>query len=377
MLHVEEVNSVTELADRRLVWDALLPQTRDATFFQSLAWLTVYWKHYGAEQRLRALFVYDGREPVGILPLVVRREPTKLGAVPVLTYPLHDWGSFFGPIGPNPTATLLAALKHIHATRRDWDLLELRWVDLAGGDQGRTAQAMEQVGYRAAQQPWAVTALADLGGTWDAYWADRGKKWRHNVCRLQRRLEEVGQIRHVRYRPAGSVYDDGDPRFDLYDASVEVARKSWQGSSTTGTTLSHASVAEFLRETHAAAAHAGAVDMNLLYLGDRPIAFVYNYFYNRRIYGLRMGYDPEFEQQGPGTVLQRLIIEDSFRRGDAHYDMGICYLEGKRPWQTKTGMSYRYSYFPPAVSRAQLLRLKRWVMEKIYGPDCVVCAKIG
>lgn len=378
MLRVEEINRLEDLADRRLVWQSLLLQTRHANFFQSLDWLLTFWRYYGDKLRLRALLVYDGREPVGIMPLAVVPEPTRLGTVRVLTYPLHEWGTFYGPIGPQPTATLLAALNHLRATPRDWDLLELRWIDLAGSDQGRTEQAMLQAGLRPQRQAWAQSAVVEFAGTtWDEYWKSRGKKWRHNVTRLQRRLDELGPIRHERYRPGGDLAGDGQPRLELFDACLEVAHRSWQGSSTTGTTLSHPEVRDFLREIHVAAAGAGCLDVNLLYLGLRPIAFIYNYHFAGRLFGLRMGFDPEFEASGPGTVLQRLLIEDSFRRGDEIYDLGICYLRGKLPWHTNIVTSYRYSHFPRTLSLVQLLRLKRWWLDKVYGDRYVVCARIG
>ena len=66
-----------------------------------------------------------------------------MGTVRVLTYPLHDWGSFYGPIGPDPGETLeRRAWSTWPAARRDWDVLELRWVD-AGLDRGETKQAMQ------------------------------------------------------------------------------------------------------------------------------------------------------------------------------------------------------------------------------------------
>ena len=108
MSHVEEINDIFQLEGYRLLWNALLPQTRNATFFQSFDWLKVYWEHFGVGQRLRVLVVCSEGRPIGILPLVVRREKSRVGPIRVLTYPLHDWGTFYGPIGPNPTATLIA-----------------------------------------------------------------------------------------------------------------------------------------------------------------------------------------------------------------------------------------------------------------------------
>ncbi len=142
MARVTEINSLEELAGRRLLWDLLLSQTRAATFFQSLDWITAYWRHYGERQRLRVLIVEAANRPIGILPLTVISEPTRLGPIRVLTYPLDGWGTFFGPIGPNPTATLVAGLRHVQATQQDWDLVDLRWIDTRGSDAGRTDAAL-------------------------------------------------------------------------------------------------------------------------------------------------------------------------------------------------------------------------------------------
>ena len=122
MYDIEELNDIATLAQRRSEWQALVDQTAEVTFFHTFDWLEVFWKHYGAERKLRTIFVSQGGELVGILPLVVQTEQRKVGPVRVLTYPLNDWGSFYGPLGARPTETLEAGLRHVFQTRRDWDL---------------------------------------------------------------------------------------------------------------------------------------------------------------------------------------------------------------------------------------------------------------
>jgi len=375
MIHVEEVNDDYELASYRLLWNSLLPKTPKATFFHSLDWLEAYWKHFGCRQRLRVLVVCSDRRPVGILPLVVRTESTRVGPVRVLTYPLHGWGTFYGPIGPNPAATLTAGLQHVRQTSRDWDMIDLRWVDLEGYDRGRTEGAMRRAGFHPRTQGWDRAPVIDMQGSWEQYWSSRTKKWRHNVRRLGRRLAERGEVSFLRFRPRGAADGDGDPRWDLYDTCVELAQRSWQGSSTDGTTLSHTRICDYLRETHLAAARTGSLDLSLLLLNQKPIAFAYNYHYQGRVYGLRKGFDPQFSAARPGTVLQQMVLEDSFKRGDCSYDMGVGSLDIKRYWQTSIATSYRYTHFPLTVGRVQLLRVKRWLQEKIYGQQYVACAQ--
>jgi CelD/BcsL family acetyltransferase involved in cellulose biosynthesis len=364
MPDVLEINRIDELAEYRPVWHSLMAETPGATFFQSLEWLETYWRHDGQDKTLRTLIVSDRGTPIGILPLVVLREKTKVGSVRVLTYPLHDWGSTYGPISADPGTTLAAGLEHVRRTPRDWDMVELRWVDATRTDGGQTERAMRNAGFQSYKTIWNKTAVVDLTGTWDQYLARWPSKWRTDLRRSQRRVSEQGELSYVRYRPGGEELGEGDPRWDLYDACEQIAQNSWQGSSTTGTTLSHETVRSFLRDVHAAAARAGALDLNLLLLDGKPLAFGYNYHFGRRLYGLRVGFDPEQSRAGPGNVLYGRTIEDSFRRGDRMYDLGVGSMRAKERFQTRIVSLFRYSHFHPAAPKAQLLRLKRWVQER-------------
>ncbi len=255
MLLIEEINEIDALASLRPAWDQLLAATPAATFFQSLDWLEVFWRHYGHRGRLRALVAHDDDGPIGILPLWVHRPRTRLGRLRTLTYPLLDWGTFHGPIGPNPTATLLAALGHLKRSRRDWDVLELHWTR-ASQDRDRTPRAMAASGLAPVAAPERRVAMIDLTGSWASYWAGRASRWRNNVRRSEKILGRLGAIDYFRHRPGSQAAGDGDPRSELFDKCLEIAAQSWQGDSASGNTLSHGEVAPFLRDAHLAAARA-------------------------------------------------------------------------------------------------------------------------
>lgn len=363
MIHVTEINDPADLAGYRLLWKSLLAQTSGANFFQSLDWLEPYWRHFGQCQKLRVLVIRTADQPLGIVPLVVRTEKTKLGPARVLTYPLDYWGTFYGPIGAQPAATLIAALQYLRSRPRDYDVLALRWVHRDGCDRGRTLRAMRFVGWAPLEEPAERVPVVDLRGTWADYWSARDGHWRSNVGRSERKLAADGEVEYVRHRPAGIAYDDADPRCDLFEQCLQVAQQSWQSHASHGTTLSHDSIAAYLRDAHVAAAHAGGLDLNLLIVGGRPAAFAYNFHYHGHVYGLRMSYDPSVSRHGAGTVLLRRMIEDSFQRGDHTFDLGPASLDCKRHWQTLVETSYRYTYFASAAPRIQILRAKSSVKK--------------
>lgn len=358
MLRVLEINDLETLSVYRRLWGRFLSQTRGASFFQSFEWLEAYWRHFGATQRLRVLLVYSGDEMLGILPLVVRREATRAGQVRVLTYPLHDWGTFYGPIGPQPAAVLAAGLQHVACTPKDWDLLDLRWIDDERIDHGRSEAALHLAGLPPTAGIWTQSAQVEIKEGWHAFWQSRKPKHRENVRRAERQVARLGHVEFERYRPAGTDAGDADPRWDLYDACESLAARSWQGQSETGTTLSHPQVRAFLRDAHAAAVDSGAADLCLLKIDGRPVAFTYNYAYQGYVYGLRMGYDPEAGGAGAGTVVLARALEDSFARGDAVYDLGPGALGIKRHWTTRLADSRRQTYYR-LTPRAQGLRLKQ------------------
>ena len=361
---VIEINDIEALDGYRLVWQSLLGETRGASFFQTLDWLQCYWRHYGKDQRLRVMLVSDGQKPIGIVPLTVIREKTGVGWMRVLTYPLHGWGWFYGPIGPQPTATLTTAMKHIAQTSRDWDMCDLRWIDNDRLDHGRTHSALETAGMLATKRVWQPTAVVDLESGWDAYFAGMSSKQRNNLRRCEKRVAELGDVELIRHRPLGSAQGDDDPRWDIYDDCLEVARRSWQADATDGTTISHASDREFFRETYALAVKNGMADLNLLRVGGRPIAFSYNYHHDGYVMGIRLGYDANLTREGAGHVMHHRMLRDSFERGDRVFDLGVGSLDVKKIWQTGLVNSYSYTHYSLSSPRSQILRLKHWLDKR-------------
>ena len=150
--------------------------------------------------------------------------------------------------------------------------------------------------------------------------------------------------------------------WDLYDACVDIACASWQGKSTTGTTLSHGSVEQYFRDAHAQAARLGMLDLNLLTVNKRPVAFSYNYACQGKLIGVRRGHLREVAKHGVGNVLFVKMLRDSFQRGDRSLDLGTGTLNAKNRWCSRITESYRYTHYPLLSPRVQMLRLKHVAM---------------
>jgi len=365
MADVIEINDLEALESYRLAWNALLPQTPRASFFHTFDWLKNYWKCFGADQQLRVLIVRSEGTPIGIVPLCVHTEHYHVGDVRVLTYPLSDWGTWYGPIGPNPSATLFAAMKHLQRSPRDWDMLDLRWVGAEPGCGDPTERALTAAGWTAERSAHQTTSIVELAGSdWPTYRGGLTKKWRHELRRQQRGLHRDYDVEIARHRPAGANCGESDPHWDLYEDCVTIAERSWQGQSKNGNTLSHAEVRDFLSASHEVAARLGMVDMVVLKLNGQPAAFQYNYHYDGKLFGLRMGFDAKYASAGAGKALLGWMIEDSFARGDTVINLGAGDYDFKRRFRTGTETSTRLTHYPWPAVRGQSVRLTRWIKSK-------------
>jgi len=376
MADVIEINDLDELQSYRLAWNELHAKTPRASFFHTFDWFEIYWKHFGADQKMRVLIVRAAGTPIGIVPLCVRREHYHVGNVRVLNYPLSDWATWYGPIGGNSSATMFMAMRHLRETPRDWDMIDLRWTDAEQTDRGTTGRALRAAGLQPNKSAYQQCSLIRMdSGDWKSYFSNLPKKWRDEIRRQKRGAERLGEVVVERHRPLSAANGDGDPRWDLFEDCMEISRRSWQGSSTTGTTLSHEGVSDFLRDCHAAAAKLGMLDVAVLKIDGKPAAFQYNYHFEGNLYGLRMGFDPQFSRLGVGKVLMANVIEDSFARGDKVLDLGIGDFRFKRQFRNAVETSHRFTCYPLRAIRSQGVRLTRWVKSRLATEVAPVSSK--
>ena len=356
MLHLIEINELAELDRYRLQWRSLLDQTRGATFGHSLAWLQSSCAAVDDNRRLRVSLVYGGGELIGILPLIDTSLATQIGSVRVLTDSVEP-GMGYGPIGPNPTATLAAVMRYLGA-RRDWDMIDFRGID-PEIDAGRTQSAMRCAGMQGWQTDWCTRPRIDFAGTWNAYLASRGTQLADSIQQADR-LGELGILSYERHRPRGAMYADDDPRWDALDECLDSASPTLRPLarsddwSPIGTTAA-------CRQLHAAITSGGALDLNILRCQGRVIACAYNHVWGGVVQGVWLWGDKQKSQPNPTDWLLARMVRDSFRRGDRAFHFDLDSPDAAAVWSTYTGSLQRCSHYRLASASSQLLRLQRWL----------------
>jgi CelD/BcsL family acetyltransferase involved in cellulose biosynthesis len=386
MLAVHELNRLEDLAPLRDMWRRLLHATPRYSFFQSLEWLQTTWNHYPLPQKLRALVIERDGSPFAIVPFCIRTEDRKVGRVRVLTYPLNDWGVFYAPISAEPQLALAAAIKHIASTPRDWDLIDLRWVDEAAPEFMTAGEALRDAGLSFIARPRIESRICRMSDGWEAYQKSRSRNWRREMRKNLEVLEEQGgEVKHVRYRPsaddftsisaprAGSVSARSEPNPDeVFNTCLTIAEHSWQADAGPSGTLCSPAARDVLRELHRQAAALGMLDTNILTVGGRPVAFNYNYLAEGRTYGLRCGFDETAGLENCGKILLYKMLEDSVARGDEEYNFGPGRQPYKDRFATEMRHAYTFRHYARYSVRSQLLNLKEHLSKRLLSEQAII-----
>ena len=366
MPEVVEINRLDDIDRYQLLWTSLLGETPNATFFHSLDWLRAHLST-AEDQSLRVYVVFSRGKAIGIVPFVRRRSDSFLGKVHSLGLPIHDWCAHIGPVGPNPTASLVAALKHVRKDpQRDWDTLDLSITD-PPFDFERMATSLEVAGFPVQTSQQASSGIIHLGDSWCDYLAQRPPGFATRLSRLHDRLPQLGSTRFVRYRPLGEAHGDSDPRWDIFHDCIELARQHWHGRTRSGALIVNQASVEFLNRLHQVATHSGSSDLNILMVDNKPAAFFYNVHRQGQIQCVCWSADPQYTKFGIDRILLSHMSQDSFERGDAWIDIGRDGSGRWRPWTNKVAVTRRFVHYPRTVAKAQALRLGRWMQERFTG----------
>jgi len=143
----------------------------------------------------------------------------------------------------------------------------------------------------------------DLSGTFDAYLEKFSSKSRSTLRKKVRKFAEFsgGTPSWAQFRP--------DDLVEYHRLAIEVSNKTYQAR------LHLAAALPGLDALRAQVARYGDVRGFVLFHEARPIAYIFCPVQEGNLLYQFVGYDPEYDQWSPGTVLQYLALEALFAEG--------------------------------------------------------------
>ncbi|QDT42020.1 hypothetical protein Pan241w_21010 [Gimesia alba] len=369
MITVAEINDIDRIDNFRLAWRSLLGKTKGVTFAHSPEFLEQYWEHFGEGLKLRTLMVTLGNKVIGIVPLVVKPVPTKMGTMRVLTYPLDGWGAFFSQIGQNPAATMVTAMRHLRNSKRDWDLIDLRYIDQDGLDRKRTANAFKSVGFQGSQAVWQQLPLVNTQETdWTSYLSSRSTDTQQQIFSAEQSISKTGRVAFYRSQLEDPLAPGWNPRWDLWTEFEQMEFSFGNQTTIAGGSFSNSRKLAFLRDLHGPAVRAGLARIDALFINHTLVACAYGLQHAHGTDYLALGRQKNASPEVI-TALIAHMIQQSILDGEPSLNLSLLGPEFASIWKNQDQKSYRCSHFPVTAPRSQVLRLNRWIQQPALKPS--------
>ncbi len=293
---VEEISDFYTFISLEKEWNALLAGAGVNAPFLRHEWFRVWWKAFGGEKQL---VILTARSADGALAAVVPLMEERGFRVGI---PCRIWSSMSNDhscrfdflIGAGPEGgrvRIVEALAAYVARRRPRvHLLELQDFPADSPALALLLLSASQRGQKIGLRPALETPVIPIEGKWSAYYESISGHLRRNLRRRRRQLEEQGRVEVVCV--TGEERTGGLTRLiDHLREGFRIEAMAWKGSA--GTAIrENEGWSDFYEEWARTAAERGWLRLYFLKLNDQPIAFYYTLVYERKLYYLKLGYDP-------------------------------------------------------------------------------------
>jgi CelD/BcsL family acetyltransferase involved in cellulose biosynthesis len=288
-------------------WKELAGASRTASPFQTHEWHSTWARHYLGLKRPMVAAFYDGKDLVGLMPMVKGRGPWRtlrpMGVGP---------SDYLHPLSRNGYEDRVAeALIQEISGMRDVDLIDLQQV--------RETRALAQR-MRGTVIEQATCLVLDLPSSYDAYLQMLGKSLRYDVRKLDKSLFSSGR---AVIEPVTGGVDLG------LDILFEQHRKRWKKRGLPGAFLGRAKA--FHREWAQLALRNGWLWLGVLKLEGEAVGAIYGMTMGNTVYYYQAGFDPEHSSISPGTLLVASTIRRAIEEGKEHFD----FMRGDEPYKRR------------------------------------------
>jgi len=331
-------------------WNDIMSQTTAAHAQLTHEWLSSWWEVFGDNNKLSLITVTDGRHVVGIAPLIISKVIGKAGLeLRKLTFVgdgLTDYQDLL-IVNEKREAIVRVLLERIVKDKDRWDAIHFRNVRGDSPNLPIVREALRETSLTFRERVNIQSPYIAIDREWTDYYGALSKKMRSDMRRQLKRLAEMGRVEFARLH-------DVDDVTDVLNTikSIHVKCRQAQGGTSLYTNARRFRFASLILKRFGARK---SLDLALLKLNDRVIAYYLGFVYDNIVYFWNTGFDPDFSRLSPGKLLLHYGIKDSFRERFRGFDFMVGEEPYKLQWTSLVRPNYELFVFKNTV-RSHLLR---------------------
>ncbi len=328
MLEIKEISSYKKFRDMREAWDDLISRSKVDNIFLTHDWMDSYIRNCCNGNRLVVLTVFDGEILVGIAPLMIRRYDF-MGAharsVCFIGTTVSDRMDFI--LDAPRERCVPPIMDYLMEMSADWDFLDFQEMATSFG----TVELIQnwvksrRLKYISSNSTRSFFIKLD---------SDSELFLKRNSKKLHRKIKKSNSNAWANLKFRRYAHDE--VKENLFRDIEFISKRSWKGRRQKSVFLKDYD-RDFHREMFFKTPGSGCLDISILRMNNIPIAYIYNFLHNNRIYNYSVEFDSRYSYLSPGTMLMLWNIEDSIPRGIREIDFG----RGEEKWKTRFTQDFR------------------------------------
>ena len=293
-------------------WNEAVLASESANPFLSHNWLSKWWLFFGGNKELAIVLVRDNGLLVGGMACYVTRVRIPLACRVLRLCGDTDVSSeFLGPMARRgyERAVVQSVTNFLHGDVVLWDIFHAVDMDQeAGGALQLLAVWGERYGcLQLVEFNDNLCMYIDLPKRWEEYWDELGKRKKRTFSRLDRRLQDEGEVTFCTAKDVDPVGLGFEAAWKLYgDVMLSTGRKNSE-------TFNHQ--ARFLETFWKESILSGWADATFVLLQGRPVAFLYYLTNGTSYYLYKTGYDFELSRFSVGASVFLQTIRQGIEVG--------------------------------------------------------------
>jgi CelD/BcsL family acetyltransferase involved in cellulose biosynthesis len=336
MITLDCITDTDGLRVSEAMWNDLLERSHIETnrVFHTFEFAWTWWKHFSDGCQLLVILLRNGGEPVGIIPLVIKRNGT-FRQIRLLGDSALDYQDFIMVGDREECVDRLFGFLSEKVT--SWDIMSLDNVPQSSANFPFFQKQVRLRGRCVKLERFAMAPYVRTDSEWASYYKSIRKNIRNDTKRQVRRLNEKGRLHFGRCKRGVDISDLMKSMFDFKDQRYVDSGKQRM--------YRNGKVKDFHLDLALAFWRKGWLDLSYLAVGSDLAAVHFGSVYQNKFYYWLPAFNDEYENFSPGRLLLMKLLEDAFNGDISEFDFGFGEEPYKYDWAKEDRTLYRFQFF--------------------------------
>ena len=307
-MRLKKITNQTEFTELQAQWDALMKGKNSSPLPLTHAWISAWWKEFGANRILNIYCVYEQDQLIAIAPFY--EEPTTYRRVPLRRlHLLTDGQSPYSDViyKQDLSEQKIAELLELIIDSNKDELIVFAKLPKSSPTYRYFSQSDHR--HNLVIKKNLATPTIQINCDWDVFFKKRSRKFRNSLHNKLNRFNRESDFKIEQLSIQNTEHPALQHIIDISCHSWKVAIKGDLGSNVAGR--------NFVMDLVNFFGPQNKVKIWLLWKNEVPIAYELHLIHDGIAYPIRADYDERYKQFSPGSILEYSALKHLFETGEA------------------------------------------------------------